>query len=611
MTQLDSPSDNKIAPPASTDPASTDPVGVTDEWLRRFSDALEGRDRAALSGLFREDSYWRDLVAFSGQIRTVHGRDAVVDHLLDLSPKIGPKGFRLSPDNTAPSVQPRGIEECIEGFIEFETAHTRAKGAVRLTRADNDLGVEAWAFMTAAQELKGFEEPIGPRRREHAVPHQFSGPNWQEHMDALKGFEGRDPEVVIVGAGQGGLCVAAGLRLMGVDVLTIEKNERVGDNWRQRYHSLILHNLLSVNKLPYMSFPTVYPEYLPKDKFGGWLETYAEQMEIPVWTSTTLVGGEYDPDSERWRLRVVRDGREQYLTTRHVVMATGGGICAKPNMPHVEGLEDFRGTVLHSSEVGTAGNPTPKDALVFGTGTSAHDIATQLAESGANVTMVQRNPTTIVSQKTANLYLQIFEERPAEEVDLIFNANSKAVTKDGFIAMTAIAADLDRELTDELEKAGFRTHLGIDDAGYFWDFLERGGGYYINVGTSEMIIDGRITLIQAADIARFGARGVELTDGRTVAADTAVFATGYGNQQAQVRELFGDEVAETVGEIWGFGPDGEIRNTWRPTPAEGLWFVGGGIPHARNYGRYVALQIKARLEGLVRGRDLEARTLWV
>jgi putative flavoprotein involved in K+ transport len=225
--------------------------------------------------------------------------------------------------------------------------------------------------------------------------------------------------------------------------------------------------------------------------------------------------------------------------------------------------------------------------------------------------MVQRNPTTIVSQKTANLYLQIFEERPAEEVDLIFNANSKAVTKDGFIAMTKIAADLDRELTDQLEKAGFRTHSGIDDAGYFWDFLERGGGYYINVGTSEMIIEGRIGLIQAADIAGFDADGIVLRDGRSVPADTAVFATGYGNQQAQVRELFGDEVADTVGEIWGFGPDGEIRNTWRPTPAEGLWFVGGGIPHARNYGRYVALQIKARLEGLMQGLDPDARTLWV
>jgi putative flavoprotein involved in K+ transport len=176
--------------------------------------------------------------------------------------------------------------------------------------------------------------------------------------------------------------------------------------------------------------------------------------------------------------------------------------------------------------------------------------------------------------------------------------------------MTQIAADLDRELTEKLEAAGFRTNNGIDDAGYFWNFLERGGGYYINVGTSEMIIDGKIGLVQASDIATFDEKGLVMSDGRSVPADTAVFATGYGNQSAQVRELFGDAVADSVGEIWGFGPDGEIRNTWRPTPADGLWFVGGGIPHARNYGRYVALQIKARLEGLIRGVDVDARSLW-
>jgi putative flavoprotein involved in K+ transport len=589
----------------------TDPAGTARAWLERFATALEERDRAALAGLFRADSYWRDLVAFSGQVRAVHGRDTVADLLVELAPKIEPKGFRLSPGHTAPSVQPRGIEECVEAFLEFETAHTRGLGAVRLTAADNDLGVQAWAFMTAAQELKGFEEPIGPRRREHAVPHQFSGPNWREHIDALTATGRPDPEVVIVGAGQGGLCVAAGLRLMGVDVLTIERNERVGDNWRNRYHSLILHNLLSVNKMPYMSFPTTYPEYLPKDKFGGWLETYAQEMEIPVWTSTTLLGGRWEAGDGRWVLRIERDGEERELRARHVVLATGGGICAHPNLPHVEGIEDFAGPVLHSSQAGAADPLTPGNALVFGTGTSAHDIATQLAESGANVTMVQRNPTTIVSQKTANLYLQIFEERPAEEVDLIFNANSQQVTKDGFVAMTGIAADLDRELTTALEAAGFRTHNGVDDAGYFWDFLIRGGGYYIDVGTSQMIVDGKIGLVQFADIARFDEKGLVLTDGRTVPADTAVFATGYGNQQEQVRELFGSDVADTVGEIWGFGPDGEIRNTWRPTPAEGLWFVGGGIPHARNYGRYVALQIKARLDGLVGGLDLDAPTLWV
>src|SRR5262249_19877807 len=270
---------------------------------------------------------------------------------------------------------------------------------------------------------------------------------------------------------------------------------------------------------------------------------------------------------------------------------TGGGICARPNLPHVNGIDQFRGNVLHSSDMSNAEAFKSQRVLVFGTGTSAHDIAAQLVENGAAVTMVQRNPTNVVSQPTANLYLEMFEQRPAEEVDLIFNANNYDATKCDFIAMTRIAADLDRDLTGRLEAVGFKTNNGIDDAGYFWNFLERGGGYYIDVGTSQMIIDGRITLIQSDDISTFTESGLALRDGTQIPSSAAIFATGYGNQSAQVRELFGDDVADEIGPIWGFGADGEIRNTWRPTAAEGLWFVGGGIPHARNYGRYVALQI--------------------
>ncbi|EHB59254.1 FAD-dependent pyridine nucleotide-disulfide oxidoreductase [Mycolicibacterium rhodesiae JS60] len=589
----------------------TSPVQAVNDWLARFTEALEARDATKLKAVFRQDAYWRDLIAFTGHIRSFAGRDELTEQLVALADGVRPHGFTLATDLSAPSVQIRGGEEVTEAFIEFHTKDVTGRGVIRLVAADDELGVTAVSLMTAAQEFKGFEEPVGERRREHAVPHRFSGPNWREHMDALTAFDGREPEVVIVGAGQGGLCVAAGLRLMGVDVLLVEKNDRVGDNWRNRYHSLVLHNRLSVNKLPYMPFPATWPEYLPKDKFGGWLESYAENMELPVWTKTTFIGGDRDAASGTWSLRVDQDGNSRTLHPRHVVIATGGGICARPNKPHVNGIEQFRGQVLHSSEVSGIEQFKGKHVLIFGTGTSAHDLAAQLVENGGSATMVQRNPTNVVSQPTANLYLQIFEERAAEEVDLIFNANSYDVTKTDFIAMTKIAADLDHDLIQRLESAGFRTDNGIDDAGYFWNFLERGGGYYIDVGSSGMIIEGRIGLIQFADIDTFTESGVSMRDGTQVAADAAIFATGYGNQSAQVRELFGDQIADEVGPIWGFGDDLEIRNTWRPTPVDGLWFVGGGIPHARNYGRYVALQIKGRLDGAIAGTDVNAASMWV
>ena len=65
--------------------------------------------------------------------------------------------------------------------------------------------------------------------------------------------------------GQAGLTVAARLTVLGVDTLLVDRFERVGDNWRNRYHSLTLHNEVWVNDLPYMPFPPNWPVYVPKD----------------------------------------------------------------------------------------------------------------------------------------------------------------------------------------------------------------------------------------------------------------------------------------------------------------------------------------------------------
>jgi putative flavoprotein involved in K+ transport len=66
-----------------------------------------------------------------------------------------------------------------------------------------------------------------------------------------------------------------------------------------------------------------------------------------------------------------------------------------------------------------------------------------------------------------------------------------------------------------------------------------------------------------------------------------------------VRRLLGDDVAERVGQIWGFGPDGEMAIMWKRTPQEGLWFIAGGLGQCRIYSKHLALQIKAIEEGLL------------
>jgi len=108
------------------------------------------------------------------------------------------------------------------------------------------------------------------------------------------------PQVLIVGAGQAGLICAAHLKRLGVSTLIVDKHERVGDNWRKRYHSLNLHNPIEMNGFPFLPFPAHYPEYLPKDAIADWLEIYARYLDLDIWSSTEFHGAHYEEDTDRW-----------------------------------------------------------------------------------------------------------------------------------------------------------------------------------------------------------------------------------------------------------------------------------------------------------------------
>ena len=107
-------------------------------------------------------------------------------------------------------------------------------------------------------------------------------------------YADRDPTVLVIGGGQSGLCIAARLKQLNVDTLIVDREERIGDNWRKRYHALTLHNQVQVNHLPYMLFPPNWPTYIPKDKLANWFEAYVDGMELNFWTQTEFEGGSYD-----------------------------------------------------------------------------------------------------------------------------------------------------------------------------------------------------------------------------------------------------------------------------------------------------------------------------
>jgi putative flavoprotein involved in K+ transport len=160
---------------------------------------------------------------------------------------------------------------------------------------------------------------------------------------------------------------------------------------------------------------------------------------------------------------------------------------------------------------------------------------------------------------------------------------------------------------DRLRAVGFMLDFGEDGSGLHTKYLRRGSGYYIDVGASELVAGGQISLRSGVGIERVEAEGVVLTSGERLPADLIVYATGYGSMSHWVADLVSPKVAERVGNCWGVGSgtahdpgpwEGELRNMWKPTHQQGLWFHGGNLSQSRHYSLYLALQIKARALGL-------------
>ena len=574
---------------------------LAERWLLRFEQALTRGDAGLLESLFHGDSHWRDVLALSWEIRTLSGREHFLGPLGADAGRSRPHHFALSPGRTPPRVVVRSGVEAIEAIFRFETAFGRGSGVLRLTPADGGAEPRAWTLLTALDELKGYEERSGRARTSgKAHSRDFRGPNWLDLRKKAARYEDRDPAVIVVGGGQAGLSIAARLGQLGVDTLIVDRERRIGDNWRNRYHALTLHNQVQVNHLPYMPFPPSWPTYIPKDKLAGWFETYVESLELNYWTETEFEGGSYDERQGRWTVTLRRaDGTRRQMQPRHVVLATG--VSGIPSLPDIPGLEGFAGTVVHSSRYEDGEAWAGKRALVVGTGNSGHDIAQDLCSGGAEVTLVQRSPTLVVNiEPSAQLPYALYDEGPSlEDCDLITTSIPTVLSKQSHIRFTQQAKSMDRALLDGLRRVGFRLDDGEDGTGWQFKYLTRGGGYYFNVGCSDLVAEGKIALRQFAEIDRFVAGGARMRDGSVLPADLVVLATGYKGQEHLVGKLFGEAIARRVGPIWGFGDGQELRNMYTRTPQPGLWFIAGSLAQCRINSRYLALQIKASEVGLL------------
>ena len=568
-------------------------------WLAEFGTALQSQDAGAAAALFLDDGLWRDVVAFTWNLQTQFGRGEIEATLRETLRRTKPANFHIPAKRTPPRWVSRAGNQTIEAIFEFDTAFGHGSGVVRLVPdPDGPSRYRAWTMVTTLQELRGHEEAYKIPVAESGT-REFGGDNWADRLRQQRAYADRDPAVIVVGGGQAGLSIGARLHQLGIDTLIVDRHERVGDNWRKRYHSLTLHNEVYVNHLPYLPFPPTFPTYIPKDKLANWFESYVDAMELNFWTGTELVSGTYDAKQRQWNVSLRRsDGSERVMHPRHLIFATG--VSSIPSIPKIPGLDEFAGTKVHSGKFDDAAQWNGKKALVLGSGTSGHDVAQELHANGADVTLIQRNPTYVVSLKEAQSVYAIYSEGiPFDDCDLLATSMPYPVLRRSYQISTAQGREIDKALLDGLSARGFRLHFGEDETGFQMMYLRRGGGYYFNVGASDLIISGEIGLLQYADIERFVAQGARMRDGSTVPADLLVLATGYKNQQDTVRAYLGDAIADAVGPVWGFDAGGELRNMWKRTAQPGLWFTAGSLAQCRIFSRYLALQIKALEAGLL------------
>jgi putative flavoprotein involved in K+ transport len=574
------------------------PAEQINKWLRVFEQLLIKNNINAASRLFQDDCYWRDLLSFTWNIKTCEGGNQIADMLRAVLLNVQPINWKQDGEATE-------IDGVIESWITFETSVARGRGQVRL------IDGKCWTLFTAMDELKNHEEKKGKSRDRGATHGPIKGrKSWLDNTTSKKarlGYE-EQPYCVIIGGGQGGIALGARLRRLDVPTIIVETNVYAGDSWRKRYKSLCLHDTVWYDHMPYLPFPDDWPIYTPKDKLGDWLEAYVKIMELNYWTASTCQSAAYDDTTGEWAVTIMRDGALVTLRPKHIVLATG--MSGVPIMPELTGTDKFKGKIVHSSEhIGGEGYQGKK-CVIIGSNNSAHDICADLWEHGADVTMVQRSSTLVAKSDTlfklgsSKLYSEEALEKgiTTDIADMISASRPYRILTELSKPTCIELQKHDQDFYERLKKAGFILDFGEDGSGLFMKYIRRGSGYYIDVGASELIANGDVKL-QTGQVAGLSETSILMEDGSVLESDLIVCATGYGSMNGWAAKLISKDVANKVGKVWGIGSgttndpgpwEGELRNIWKPTQQDGLWFHGGNLAQSRFYSQFLALQIKAR-----------------
>ena len=519
---------------------------------------------------FAEDAFWRDMLALTDNMRTFYGSETIKRAWSDCYKLHKPAGSSV--EIKLSHVTILGPMQWIQVHFTFDTDESpvrRCFGNMRIVYNESKEW-KVWVLGTMLEEIDGFGHPdkLSPAASgSRSSPHEPSDPTGAY-------------DVLVVGAGPGGLSMAGRLKALGLNALTVERNAALGDNWLQRYAYLHMHTPRNLNVLPLSSaFRASAPYFVSRADLAAHYRDYAARFALNIRLRTTLASATWDASARQWTATLVRDGATTTVRAAHLVLAVGRSMEAV--RPAYANAGAFRGAALHSiafssaaalrreREAAGAASPHPR-AIVVGTANTGHDVAEDLLSAGYRVLMVQRGVTPIVR---ASFLSEIFDHVYADGVDAADADRANmlvplAVTRKmamGFIG-AKFAQGPDCDLLDGLEKAGFGIQRQID---IFSHVFEKKGCHYVDIGASQKIVDGKIRVKSGILPTEWVENGLRFEDGTVEEADVVVFATGFATDSTKIAaKIVGEEIAAELPVCDGVDAEGEIRGVWTPASGE-------------------------------------------